>query len=669
MRYTIFDIETDGLLETVTIIHCLSYQIYEDGVLLESGTLTDYNQIIDFITEQTVLIGHNIIRYDIPVLEKLLEISIPARLIDTLALSWYLYPKRIKHGLELWGDDLGVPKPTIEDWTNLSIEEYSFRCESDVEINQLLYHKQITYLNLVYDGDYISIVNYLMFKLECAREQEEIRCKLDVELANNTLQELYTLKEAKVSALRNAMPRDIKYKEVNRPASLNKKDGTLSVRGRKWLDILNDQELPEDSEGPLLVVKSDEQGNPSSSIQIKNWLFDLGWIPRIFEARKNTAGEVKEVPQVYDGEEVCESIKLLFNLEPALENLNSLSIINHRIGIFEGYIDRVDEEGFIKATVRGLTNTLRFKHSKPLVNLPSIYKPYGREIRGALIKPNDNYLLCGSDMSSLEDTTKQHYMYFFDASYVTQMRVPGFDPHLDIAVLAGMMGPNDADEFKRIKKKASNFEKSKGPEPTEDEKIEFSRLNSIRSHAKTVNFAGVYGAGPVKIAKTLEKPLSFAKQLHKTYWTRNKSVKQVANSVTIRIIYKNGTIRDMQSSRLNRIPREEQDEFFKNIEQMWLKNPVSGFYYSLRYPKDIFSTLNQGSGVYCFDLWVKQVRAAGIKISMQYHDEIMFFFERHRRESIPDILNNAIERVNDIVKLNVPLGISVDIGDNYAEIH
>ena len=179
----------------------------------------------------------------------------------------------------------------------------------------------------------------------------------------------------------------------------------------------------------------------------------------------------------------------------------------------------------------------------------------------------------------------------------------------------------------------------------------------------------MYGAGAAKIAKTLDKPLSFAKTLHKTYWDRNKSVKQVANSVTIRIFYKNGTIRDMPSRSLNSIPRWEQDDFFDSVEQMWLLNPISGFYYSLRYPKDIFSTLNQGSGVYCFDLWVKEVRSSGIKISMQYHDEVMFSFLQHLRSEIPIKLNDAIEVVNSKVKLNVPLGISVDIGQNYAEIH
>ena len=660
MRYTIFDVETDGLLETVSLIHCLSYQVFENKVLIEKGTITNYNEITLFILRQEILVGHNIIRYDIPVLEKVLNIEINARLIDTLALSWYLYPKRIKHGLDLWGDELGVVKPTILDWKNLSTEEYTFRCESDVSINELLYHKQLTYLEKLYEGNTLGIIRYLMYKLDCAKEQEGVKCKVDVELTNNTLRELHEMKDVKITILKGAMPRNIKYKAVSKPKKFYKKDETISVAGYKWLAQLEDLGYSLDYEGEILVKKLDEIGNPASSIQIKAWLFDLGWLPAIYESRKDSKGIMKEVPQVYDGEEVCQSIKDLFEIEPALENLNFLSIINHRIGIFQGYLDKMDSNGMIKATIAGFTNTLRFKHSKPLVNLPGVYKPYGQQIRGSLIAPTGEHLLCGSDMSSLEDTTKQHYMYFFDPEYVKQMRVPGFDPHLDIAVLAGMMSIEDAEWFKWSKKQK---------QLSVEDAARASTLNRVRSHAKTVNFAGVYGAGAAKIAKTLDKPLSFAKTLHKTYWDRNKSVKQVANSVTIRIFYKNGTIRDMPSRSLNSIPRWEQDDFFDSVEQMWLLNPISGFYYSLRYPKDIFSTLNQGSGVYCFDLWVKEVRSSGIKISMQYHDEVMFSFLQHLREEIPIKLNDAIEVVNSKVKLNVPLGISVDIGQNYAEIH
>ncbi len=97
----------------------------------------------------------------------------------------------------------------------------------------------------------------------------------------------------------------------------------------------------------------------------------------------------------------------------------------------------VDEEGYVKAEIQGLTNTLRFKHAV-CVNLPGIDKPYGELIRGCLTAP-EGYELCGADMSSLEDRTKQHYMWKFDKAYVREMMTPDFDPHLDLAVSAGAL--------------------------------------------------------------------------------------------------------------------------------------------------------------------------------------------------------------------------------------
>jgi hypothetical protein len=102
---------------------------------------------------------------------------------------------------------------------------------------------------------------------------------------------------------------------------------------------------------------------------------------------------------------------------------------------------------------------------------------------------------------------------------------------------------------------------------------------------------------------------------------------------------------------------------------MWLYNPVSNFWYSLRADKDRFSTLNQGTAVFCFDTQVRNVRRQGITISLQYHDELGFPFLKRDEDDIRRKLNNAIKETNDMLQLNVPMGISIDISSNYAEAH
>lgn len=650
MQYTVFDIESNGLLDSVTRIHCLSYTKYNNREEVGKGSITGYSEIQDFLLTQEVLVGHNIVRYDIPVLEMLLNLELSGiRLIDTLALSWYLWPFKLKHGLEQWGDDLGVQKPHIVDWSNLSIGDYIYRCETDVKINSLLFHKQMSYLMQIYDGDTTQInnlINYLVFKLDCAKEQEAVKCKIDSPLVSKSLNELYALREEKVAALVATMPKNIKYKEVSKPKKLERKDGSLSTLGNKWYALLESLNLPQSHEEVIMIKVSEEDGNPSSSGQLKDWLFSLGWEPVTFEFRKSTKGEVNKVPQIYVDDQVCDSIKELYDTEPALENLDMLSLINHRIGIFNSFEAKMDEDSYVKAEVAGFTNTLRFKHMKPIVNLPSKYKFYGDKIRGSLIAPDEDSILCGSDMSSLEDSTKQHYMYFFDPDYVTQMRVPGFDPHIDIGVLAGMITQEEADYFKWYGKMKKDIDKGNTDYVfTQEEKERYFMISEKRGKSKTVNFAGVYGAGPPKIAQSTGMPLEQAQQLHKTYWDRNKAVKLVAGSCHVKTTN------------------------FDGEEQMWLLNPISKLYYSLRFEKDKFSTLNQGTGVYCFDLWVREVRSRGIKLMLQYHDEIAFPLKKDQQDWVANQLKEAIQAVNDMVKLNVPLGISVDFNVNYAEIH
>lgn len=615
MKYIILDVEANGLLDTATKIHCLSYE--SEGKIY---SLTSYSDMKKLLEDATVfLVGHEVIRYDIPLLEKILEIKINNPAIDTLGLSWYLFPERKVHGLLHWGKELGIAKPEIEDWDDLSVEKYIYRCEEDVKITSKLFQLETEYLQQLYGEDYMRIVGYLSFKLECAREQRETRIKIDKKKILQNLQILQELEKEKIDALALAMPKSITFREYNRPTKFYKIDGHLTNAAKNWLNILNEQDLPEDYDDTVMVKVSEENGNPTSTTQIKDWLYGLGWEPHTFLYRKNTKGEVNKIAQIYTGDNsVCPSIEILYSIEPNLQNLDRLSLIQHRKNVLKSFL-AIEKDGYVTGEIQGFTNTLRFKHAKPIANLPNKNKFYGELIRGSIITEDENHVLCGADMTALEDTTKQHYMYFFDPDYVTQMRVPGFDPHLDIAVLSGMLTPEQVQQHK-------------------NKEVDYSQ---IRNKAKTVNFAGIYGAGPPKIAQTTGMSLEQATQLHTTYWERNKAVKLVAKNLKTKTVH----------------------------GQMWLYNPVSKFWYSLRFEKDKFSTLNQGTGVYCFDSWIREVRKRGIKIMLQYHDEIAFDLPKNMKDFVKKILLESIDKVNQQIRLNVPLSASVDFGDNYAQIH
>jgi hypothetical protein len=101
----------------------------------------------------------------------------------------------------------------------------------------------------------------------------------------------------------------------------------------------------------------------------------------------------------------------------------------------------------------------------------------------------------------------------------------------------------------------------------------------------------------------------------------------------------------------------------------WLFNPVSKFWYTLRKEHDRFSTLNQSTGVYCFDKWIYHFRKKRSQLTAQFHDEVITQIKKNNREKMIALLQEAIDKVNEEVKLNVTLSIDIKFGDNYGAIH
>lgn len=104
-------------------------------------------------------------------------------------------------------------------------------------------------------------------------------------------------------------------------------------------------------------------------------------------------------------------------------------------------------------------------------------------------------------------------------------------------------------------------------------------------------------------------------------------------------------------------------------EQLWLFNPVSEFWYSLRYMKDVFSTLIQGTASYVFDLWIFEIISKRQQITATFHDEGVWELKPENKELVENILKNAIDKVNETLKLNKLLEIDIQFGKNYGEIH
>jgi hypothetical protein len=642
------DIEGDDLLDGITKVWCASFQeltphMQNKG---EVFTETQYETIEEYFTNpDNILVMHNGIGYDKPALEKVMGIKVEAEVIDTLYLSWYLYPKMLRHGLAVWGEEFGIPKPVIDDWENLSLEEYIHRCQEDVHIQTMLWKQIWKHLILLYGNakDCWHLIRHLNFKAKCAAMQQKARWKLDIPAAEK-LQVLFDGKfeQAKI-ALEARMPKVPVKAKKTRPKKCFKTNGELSAIGQKWNDLvlkqIPDEDYdfgrPVDYDGTIVVVSKYKEPNAGSAGQLKDWLFTMGWVPESFNfVRNKETNETRQIPQIKDPntELLCASIERLIQYEPALDYLREMSIVKHRGGITRGLLNAIDEDGYVYAAVQGLTNTLRFKH-KICVNLPSGRKPYGAEIRGLLKARNKHMELCGSDMSSLEDRTKQHYMWKHDPEYVMQMQEKGFDPHLDMAVSASMMTQQEANWYKANKNE--NFEAGT------TNYIEFDRLSRIRHGGKSTNYSATYGARGPTIARAAGVEEAVGDLLCETYWKRNWSITAIADECIV-----------------------------KNSRGMkWLYNPVGKIWLFLKADKDRFSTLNQGTGTYCFDRWVWHILRRRPQLTAQFHDEVILELKKGNQEAMTKILKDAIADVNEELKLDRDLDCDVDFGANYSEIH
>lgn len=441
----IFDLEGDGLKPTK--LHVLSVSSADESV---KKSTPDYEDMRRFFKSAKVLVGHNIARFDIVVVERLLGVKVKAKIVDTLALSWILFPLRPKHGLASWGETLGVPKPEVDDWEGLTYEEYEHRCSEDVRINTLLWGRCWKYLLDLYGTEkkVWRYLDYISFKMHCARLQEESGWHVDRELASTSLREMEVQRDGKVAELAAAMPQVPVIRLREKPKRFFKADGSYSKLGEEWIRLLAERGLPSDHDKVIETIVNYDPPNPNSNVQIKDWLYSLGWIPQTLKVVKNkVTNEVRQIPQINldQGKGVCPSIKRLFDKESRLEALDGLSILNARIPLIKGILKASEDTGKATARIQGLTNTLRFQHAE-LVNLPRADRPFSSGIRGSLVAA-PGCVLCGADLASLEDRIKMHYVHKYDENYINLVSSEDYDPHLSLAVMAGMMTQAEKDFY------------------------------------------------------------------------------------------------------------------------------------------------------------------------------------------------------------------------------
>ena len=625
------DIEANGLLDTVTKFHCMVLQNLSTRQWYVF-TRGQERELEKFLAKGMTLIMHNGVGYDKPALNKL-GIKCDNKIIDTLMISWYLEPERTKHGLESYGEQFGVPKPPVYDWHNEPLDVYVNRCTEDVKIQTKLWEHQTSYLNKIYgvgNPNIKKLLDYMELRANILRLKAKTRWKLDVQGAKKLLDHLESESLIKTEELAAVMPKQPVFKVKNRPKVYYKKNGDLSSHAVQWEEFCEIGGYDKDTPN-IKYIDSYKPPQPHYVPEVKEWLFSLGWVPETFEFKRNKdTGETRQIPQVTiknTGGQICPSIERLAEKVPELQALVGYSLINHRKGFVKAMLDCVSADGYLIAEVQGFTNTIRSKHSRPLANIPSIRAKYGKEIRG-LLTCNDDEVLIGSDMSSLEDRIKHHFQFPLDPEYVKTQMAPDFDPHLLIAMAAGLL---TEEQVRQHKAKEANF-------------------GAERQIGKGGNYSCQYGAGPPTVARSCGVSEAIGRKVHKAYWDVNWSIKKIAASTTVK----------------------------KVDGKMWQLNPINGLWYYLKVEKDRFSTLAQGSGAYSFDIWIKHMIILcqtkwkrDLPLCGDFHDEVILRCKNNdkAKAAMHAMMREAIGLANEELKLNRELDIEIQFGNAYSDIH
>ena len=153
----VFDLETNGLINDATRIHCIALhwcddnrtETYYDEKYAESpkdlpmGANYSITTALSWLETADVLVGHNIIGFDIPIIKRLYPYFNPSgTIVDTLLLSRLYHPNLLdidkkhmwkhmplqlygRHSLEAYGYRLGEYKGNFAkntDWKEWSQE-------------------------------------------------------------------------------------------------------------------------------------------------------------------------------------------------------------------------------------------------------------------------------------------------------------------------------------------------------------------------------------------------------------------------------------------------------------------------------------------------------------------------------------------------------------------
>lgn len=467
MSEIILDIETDGLYDELTKIWVIGIKDVDTGECKfysdQESPQTD-GSLADGVTRiqaSSRVIGHNLVDFDYPVIEKILGVELDYdKIFDTLVVSRLLNPDRRKpsgytgksgpHSLDAWGCRVGKAKPEHDTW-DVFDSAMLRRNRGDLEVNNLVYSILRSEIK-GHNWDKAIQLEHDVRKIITRQEHDGV-------YFNNTRAiELLKSLDSKIKHIDDELlpnlPKSCKSwgTTISKPF---KNNGEPLKRVIDWFDQFDDCSASMVS-GPFTRIDWIEM-NLGSMTQVKAYLLSQGWQPT--EYNYNDAGE-RTSPKITED-----------SYGTITGNLGQLvkdrMLYRHRRSQIQGWVDRVRSDGRLSAGANTCgTNTRRFRHSN-VVNVPKAkdYVFLGKEMRSLFCAPKGRRFI-GHDASGLELRMLAHYMG---------------DPEFTEAVINGK--ESDGTDIHTVNQNAAGL-------PTRDD-------------AKTFIYAFLYGAGNEKIGNII----------------------------------------------------------------------------------------------------------------------------------------------------------------------
>ena len=409
--FLVFDLESDGLYDEVTVVHCIVIHDITKQKTFTYGPESIANAL-NHLETADVLIGHNIIFYDLPVLEKLHNFKFNKQTIDTLVCSRLIWPKEVLNGiddeyypqvpgglkgspsLKAWGYRLSDHKIEFKDFSQYS-EEMAAYCRQDVNVTYKLWEK-------------IWKQNYALSALElehrfawCINKQIKAGIPFDTDAALDLVDKLKTKQKELEEKLKEVFS-PIVHQETFIPKVNNAKRGYVK--------------------GQPFVKTRVEEFNPGSRQQIADRLKQkYNWKPERTTEKGNPIldDDVLEKLPYPEAKLLAEYMLIKKRLGQIADGNNAwFKLVNNDTGRMHGDL---------------ITNgciTGRCAHRNPnMGQVPASYSPYGKECRSLFHAPQ-SWSLIGIDAKALELRCLAGYLARFgDTNYAKVVIDPEADIH------------------------------------------------------------------------------------------------------------------------------------------------------------------------------------------------------------------------------------------------